>query len=641
MIPAFKSKFAATNVPSFSLKPSNKVVPEARSPISAKVESTSKTPVSLTDSQYEELFASVSKRVLDSDFLDLDERFAGSQEALENGNGFDKFEVKQKKMKKKRKRCKEEVGDADGTNVTPSESFTKSVSKISPDSNKRDNEVTPSVSPHELNTVVIKKPKPQKQKRQPTFKAKRKSLEYFENSGGTTFNTGTADSRTNREDDDENAVEDRHNDSNDTWVQCSKCEKWRILPDCKDPTLLPDIWTCSMNTIVELAKCSFPEGNWDELDSQTEYVYTKFIPGSLVWAKMDGYPPWPSMIDFDPDNGSYYEKSATGDVYQYHVVFLDEKVSRAWVTNKKIEVYREDETPIKLPRDLSRRNEFAKDLHAAKLKAHEAAGMSVPKRMDLFSFSSRFRGKSHWSRDRNSLEKKQKRKAKQKNSSNGESSKTDEAPVDTRATVKLSMHFHSDNDKSAKLGNQTASLDNTTEPFTSPKQSEPPTKDTHSQNDNEEPCESKDTSVISMSDVSLEKQCEGVLQQGMKIESCDSSLNIPFVVIDQKSKAKPIEFDPDVFTMEMKCDGFTDVYESEKSPVKRLEMIQMQECKMYNDGASNDTNSSVADNWFSPSKETGISADNMFDSVTELEHVDQSGNWDELENLVMDIPDCL
>ena len=32
------------------------------------------------------------------------------------------------------------------------------------------------------------------------------------------------------------------------WVQCEECGKWRILDDCKDPSLVPSNWTCSMNT---------------------------------------------------------------------------------------------------------------------------------------------------------------------------------------------------------------------------------------------------------------------------------------------------------------------------------------------------------------------------------------------------------
>ena len=42
-----------------------------------------------------------------------------------------------------------------------------------------------------------------------------------------------------------------------TWVQCDEasCKKWRYLPDVCDPGLLPERWTCSMNTGRNLCLC--------------------------------------------------------------------------------------------------------------------------------------------------------------------------------------------------------------------------------------------------------------------------------------------------------------------------------------------------------------------------------------------------
>lgn len=45
----------------------------------------------------------------------------------------------------------------------------------------------------------------------------------------------------------------------DNWVQCNKCEKWRMLPPNVDPENLPDKWYCSMNEDVEHADCSIEE----------------------------------------------------------------------------------------------------------------------------------------------------------------------------------------------------------------------------------------------------------------------------------------------------------------------------------------------------------------------------------------------
>ena len=34
----------------------------------------------------------------------------------------------------------------------------------------------------------------------------------------------------------------------DSWVQCDRCQKWRMLPSNVDTSNLPDSWYCEMNT---------------------------------------------------------------------------------------------------------------------------------------------------------------------------------------------------------------------------------------------------------------------------------------------------------------------------------------------------------------------------------------------------------
>lgn len=52
-------------------------------------------------------------------------------------------------------------------------------------------------------------------------------------------------------------------------------------------------------------KCSDPEvplKSWQEAD----LIYNTYHAGSVVWAKLDGYPWWPAMVDDDPDTEMYY-----------------------------------------------------------------------------------------------------------------------------------------------------------------------------------------------------------------------------------------------------------------------------------------------------------------------------------------------
>lgn len=52
------------------------------------------------------------------------------------------------------------------------------------------------------------------------------------------------------------------------------------------------IRTCMYsNTDKERSSCLAPEEQWsDDVGDSQEYVESPFIPGSLVWAKLDKYP---------------------------------------------------------------------------------------------------------------------------------------------------------------------------------------------------------------------------------------------------------------------------------------------------------------------------------------------------------------
>ncbi|CAL8071139.1 unnamed protein product [Calicophoron daubneyi] len=120
-----------------------------------------------------------------------------------------------------------------------------------------------------------------------------------------------------------------------TWVECVKCNKWRFLDEVGDPSELPDAWHCGLQPKYKTANSSHKKRKSDPCDepqapikddvSSGKYVYTKFTAGSVVWAKLDGYPEWPAMIDCD-ETGRYAEYDpTTGEVLRYLVAFLDPK----------------------------------------------------------------------------------------------------------------------------------------------------------------------------------------------------------------------------------------------------------------------------------------------------------------------------
>ncbi|KAJ8982423.1 hypothetical protein NQ317_007771 [Molorchus minor] len=114
------------------------------------------------------------------------------------------------------------------------------------------------------------------------------------------------------------------------YALCDICDKARYLPHIKDPLDLPDKWYCAFNPDEAHNKCSDPEELYEDEDYLINNLYNA---GSIVWAKMDGYPWWPSMVDDDPVCESYFwlEGNSMTPTW-YHVTFFDSaEVSRAWL----------------------------------------------------------------------------------------------------------------------------------------------------------------------------------------------------------------------------------------------------------------------------------------------------------------------
>ena len=55
---------------------------------------------------------------------------------------------------------------------------------------------------------------------------------------------------------------------------------------------------------------------------------------------------WPAMVELDPDSEEFIENDNTGD--SYHVTFLDDNVTRAWVDDKRICPFKENKNSVSL-----------------------------------------------------------------------------------------------------------------------------------------------------------------------------------------------------------------------------------------------------------------------------------------------------
>ncbi len=79
-----------------------------------------------------------------------------------------------------------------------------------------------------------------------------------------------------------------------------ECGKWRLLRHVLDPSTVHPRWTCAMNPDAAMSSCAAPQQPWGSRD-QEEFVENRFTVGSVVWAKLMGYPWWPALVDDDPN----------------------------------------------------------------------------------------------------------------------------------------------------------------------------------------------------------------------------------------------------------------------------------------------------------------------------------------------------
>ncbi|XP_076472762.1 uncharacterized protein LOC143302113 isoform X2 [Babylonia areolata] len=201
-----------------------------------------------------------------------------------------------------------------------------------------------------------------------------------------------------------------------TWVQCEAkgCQKWRYLPDVHDPVDLPPHWVCFMNKDERYNSCDAPEQEYDE----SEHILTQYTLGSVVWAKIDGFPWWPAMVDTDPDSDMYclitHEDIMAPT--EYHVVFLDEAVTRSWVRKDRIQHLTVNHfSPGSM---FMKGHKYKREMQVAVRRAELALHMSLQDRLNRFGFSACFRNiKTKWTKAEASTRKPQKRKPARKHGS--------------------------------------------------------------------------------------------------------------------------------------------------------------------------------------------------------------------------------
>ncbi|XP_035215141.1 myb-like protein X [Stegodyphus dumicola] len=170
------------------------------------------------------------------------------------------------------------------------------------------------------------------------------------------------------------------------WIECTKCHKWRHSKEYSEDHEVPEDWICS-NTQSDDGKeltCDDPEENMENI----EFSPVRYIPGTIVWAKLAGFPWWPAMVEDDPDTEEYYWLE-NKTVY-YHATFLDEHVSRAWVSECNIRPFKK--TPFEKWQRRYTNLKYPVLIKKAEEKAKTAMQMTIKERLENFSFAHQYKG---------------------------------------------------------------------------------------------------------------------------------------------------------------------------------------------------------------------------------------------------------
>ncbi|XP_033219710.1 zinc finger CW-type PWWP domain protein 1-like [Belonocnema kinseyi] len=185
-------------------------------------------------------------------------------------------------------------------------------------------------------------------------------------------------------------VQSLKRDPNDgLWIKCcnEKCKKWRFVTEYQDPLSVPETWFCSQNLDNNFSSCDIPEEETNE-----NLIESKFNCGTVVWAKINGYPWWPAIIDNCPTTNKFYKLQGSSVPKKYHVTFFEkEVVEYAWVKPKNIKPFKEDDgqQPLKKAKLVYAEKDY-EDLLRTPLKlARSAIALDIPERLKKYSLSAR------------------------------------------------------------------------------------------------------------------------------------------------------------------------------------------------------------------------------------------------------------
>ncbi|CAL7940080.1 unnamed protein product [Xylocopa violacea] len=177
------------------------------------------------------------------------------------------------------------------------------------------------------------------------------------------------------------------------WIECcrKKCKKWRYTDDYHDPAEVPNIWYCEMNSDKSIASCDIPECPIP-LAVKSTIINNAYNAGSIVWARVKGFPWWPGIVNDCPDTLTFYKQYRNShEPVSYFVSFFnEEKLDCAWLRKQNLKPFR----AYKYSQLIKRTKVYGVDYKGFLEKAYETAtnalSLSILERLQRFSYVAQY-----------------------------------------------------------------------------------------------------------------------------------------------------------------------------------------------------------------------------------------------------------
>ncbi|XP_076393031.1 uncharacterized protein LOC100883896 isoform X1 [Megachile rotundata] len=177
------------------------------------------------------------------------------------------------------------------------------------------------------------------------------------------------------------------------WIHCCRrtCKKLRYVDDYHDPIDVPKKWFCNMNSDKSIASCTIPEQPIPHT-IKNDLIENIYNAGSIVWARISGFPWWPAMVNDCPDTFTYYElnKKSIKPVRYYVTFFNEERLESNWIPKANLKALATNKYSQLIKKTKFRGIEYKEPLEKAYKTALSALQLSLLERLRKYSFVAQY-----------------------------------------------------------------------------------------------------------------------------------------------------------------------------------------------------------------------------------------------------------